>query len=210
MNMHRITLLSLFLLVSANYSWSQQSLSASEISRFKSKVEQKAANTKTIVSNFTQKKHLDFLENDVISQGKLSYKAPNLVKWMYTKPFKYSVVFKDNKLFINNDGKKSDVKIGASKLFEQLNQLIIKSVNGNMFDAMQFDMAFSKLNMNYTVNFKSKNTDLAKYIAAFVLKFNDKYEVVSVKMVEPTGDYTLIEFNKRQDNIPLSDEIFSN
>jgi len=209
--MHKPILYIFILLVTANIHAQQTKMSVEEISSFKLKVKTTAKNTKTILSNFTQYKHLEFLSNDIKTSGKMSFKAPNLVKWEYINPFKYSVVFKEDQLLINDDGKKSDVKIGSSKMFKKLNQLIVNSVNGDMFDDSEFDTSYYKTSSFYVVLFTSKDKNLSKYIKQFILHFSKKeLHVTEVKMIEPSDDYTQILFKNRQDNITLNDEVFTN
>ena len=111
---------------------------------FKRKSENTSSKTKTITSDFVQYKHLDFLANDIITKGNLAFKTPDLVKWAYVEPFVYSVIFKNENLYINDEGQKSDVNLSSSKLFKQLNKLIVNSVKGDMFDENEFDIAYFK------------------------------------------------------------------
>ena len=92
-------------------------MSVSEIASFKDQVSNSSKTTTTIVSDFVQYKHMDFLANDIETSGKLAFKAPGLVKWEYTSPYQYSVIFKEDKLLINDGGTKSNVDIGSSKMF---------------------------------------------------------------------------------------------
>jgi len=199
-----------FLLVMGTLS-AQTKMTNSEITSFKEKVKATASKTKTIESDFTQFKHLDFLENDIKTSGKMLFKSPNLVKWAYTDPFKYSVIFKEDKLLINDEGKKSDVNIGSSKLFKKLNQLIVNSISGDMFVDSEFTMTFLKTNQYFQVQFISKDKNLKKYIKQFVLNFDkSNYAVIEVKMVEPSDDYTRIVFKNRKENQTIKDEVFNN
>ena len=201
-----------FIIVCSLHSFSQEvSLTDSEVATFKQNVKTTADKTKTIISNFIQNKHLDFLSNDIETSGNMFFKAPNLIKWEYTKPYKYSVIFKSNKLLIDDDGKKSDVNISSSKLFSRLNKLIVNSVSGNMFDDNEFDISYFKTDKNYLIKFISKDKNLSKYIQAFELHFTiNDYSVEQVKMIEPSGDYTKIEFKNRKHNKVISDEVFAN
>ena len=61
--------------------FAQTKMSSSEADALRILVKDQAAVTKTIASDFTQYKHMDFLSNDIESTGKLSFKAPDLVKW---------------------------------------------------------------------------------------------------------------------------------
>ena len=105
----------LFLTVFATQAQTQ--MNTLEAKALKAKVKTLASSTKTISSEFVQYKHLDFLDNDIETSGKLAFKAPDLVKWEYLDPFKYSVLFKNETLFINDEGNKSNVDIGSNKMF---------------------------------------------------------------------------------------------
>ena len=123
----------------------------------------------------------------------------------------YSIVFKEGKLLINDEGKKSDVAIGSNQLFKKLNVLIVKSISGDMFDDTEFTMNFMQTTGSVIVTFNSKDSELKKYIKQFVLYFNDKsYAVTEVKMIEPSEDYTHIVFKNRKENQIIKDEVFSN
>ena len=106
--MHRFIYMLVFL-VSIN-SFSQTKMNTEEANTLKTLVKKRAATTKTILSDFTQSKHLDFLDNDIITKGQLAFTSPNNIKWSYIDPFKYSVIFKNETLYINDEGNKSNVK----------------------------------------------------------------------------------------------------
>lgn len=184
-------------------------MSDSEATNLQSKVKTLAESTKTITADFVQYKHLDFLANDIESNGKLSYKSPDLVKWEYQKPYEYSVLFKDDMLFINNEGEKNNVDIGSNKLFKQLNRLIKASVTGDLFNAEEFDISYFKKGDQSEVHFSPKDKKFTRYIKLFQIVFNSEGEVSAVKMIEPSNDYTHIVFSNRLTNQNLSDAVFA-
>ena len=187
----------------------QTPMSLEEATSLKMKVQEQAQKTQTMTVDFVQLKHMDFLSNDIETSGNLALKQPNLVKWQYTAPFKYSILFKDNVLYINDDGKKSDVNMGSNKLFGQLNNLIVNSITGDLFKESEFDISYFKSNEGSEVLFIPKDTKLKKYISQFRLFFNAEAYVTKVKMTEPSEDYTIITFSNRQINKPLSDAVFA-
>lgn len=198
-----------FLLIAASIQ-SQTKMSASEAETLKTLVKKQALTTKTISSDFTQYKHLDFLSNDIVSKGKLAFKTPDLVKWEYTEPYNYTVLFKNETLYINDEGKKNQVDMGSNKLLKELNSLIIKSIKGDMFDDEAFDITYFKTDKNSLVHFIPKDKKSSKYINAFHITFNAKGDVTQVKMIEPSGDFTKIVFTNKELNNPLADAIFTN
>uniref|UniRef100_UPI003593F8A5 LolA family protein n=1 Tax=Pricia sp. TaxID=2268138 RepID=UPI003593F8A5 len=122
----------------------QIKMSAAEANALKMSVRQQADATTTITSDFTQYKHLDFLSDDIESKGKLAFKTPDLVKWEYIEPFSHSIIFKNQTLYINDDGNKRHMDVGGNKIFTQLNQLITASIRGDLFDDDQFNISYFK------------------------------------------------------------------
>ena len=106
-------------------------------------------------------------------------------------------------------GQKSDVNLSSSKLFKQLNKLIVNSVKGDMFDENEFNISYFKTATNSDVHFVPVNKKISKYIKAFHIQFNTKGDVMEIKMIEPSDDYTRIVFSNRIINKPLSDAVFA-
>ncbi len=196
------------LLISTSLS-AQTKMTPVEANTLKASVKQQADATSTITSDFTQYKHLDFLSDDIESKGKLAFKTPDMVKWEYVIPFSYSIIFKNKTLYINDDGNKSNMDVGGNKIFTQLNQLITASIRGDLFDDDQFDISYFKQDGNSLVHFIPKDAQFAEFIKAFHMTFNPAGEVVEVKMIEPSDDYTQIIFSGRETNQPLSDADFT-
>ncbi|WP_103863424.1 outer membrane lipoprotein carrier protein LolA [Aquimarina sp. I32.4] len=199
----------LFLFITTTLA-AQTKMSTIEANALKEKVKTYASTINTISSDFTQYKHLDFLANDIVTSGKMAFKTPNMVKWEYSKPFKYSVVFKNQSLYINDNGNKNTIDIGSSEQFKQLNKLIINSVKGDMFDTNEFSIDYYKKDKNSEVHFSPRDEKFKTFIKVFHITFNPKGDVIEVKMIEPSDDYTTIVFNNRTINTPLADEIFAN
>lgn len=188
--------------------FAQTKMSVQEAKSLQEMVKQKAQQTQTITSDFVQYKHLEFLSNDIQSSGKLAFKSPDNVSWQYVNPFSYKVVFKDEKLLINDNGNKSKLDLGSSELFKRLNHLISGSINGDMFNADEFKIDYFKQDNASLVHFLPKDLEFAEFIQAFHITFSQIGTVEEVKMIEPSGDYTRIVFSNRIENKALPDAVF--
>ena len=154
-------------------------------------------------------KIVSFMDNKLESKGKLVFKAPNLVKWEYTIPYHNIAIFKDDKLYVNNDGDKEVFNLKSNKLFKNLNSLIINCIKGSMFDDRQFSITYFKLDDCFLVKFIPNEKKTKRFIARFELKFsNISAQVEEIKLVEPNGDFTTIIFNNKLLNTEISDESF--
>ncbi len=203
--MRKLVYILFFVVLAVN---AQSKMSTIEANALKATVKALSDKTKTITADFVQYKHLDFLSNDIKSEGKLAFKSPAMVKWEYVKPFSYVVLFKNETLFINDNGNKSNMDMGSNKIFKQLNQLITASIKGDLFDASEFEVFYFKNDENSEVHFNPKDKQFAEFIESFHITFNEKGEVQEVKMIEPSADYTQIVFSNRTTNKPLSDAVF--
>ena len=201
----------LFLLSAMTTFAQEQKMSAAEITTFKNAVNATAKSTKTLTTDFVQYKHMDFLSKDIETSGKMVFKTPGMLLWQYTKPYQYSVVFKNNKIAINDAGKKSEMNVGNSKMFAKLNKLIVGSVSGDMFDENEFTISYFKSPEHNITKLVPKDAALKKYIKQMELHFDKKGSTVAkVKMTEPSNDYTTIVFKNKATNAQVPDSVFTN
>lgn len=207
MQMKQISSL-VFLLFTTLFFAQESKMTAAEITKFKSKIEKETKTIKTIKTDFIQYKHLDFLSKDIETSGKMTFKAPNLLNWQYTKPYEYSIVFKNNKVYINDQGKKSTVD---GKMFEKINSLIVGSVSGNMFDDKEFTITYFKSKEFNITKLVPKTATIKKYIKEVELYFpKNESTVAQVKLIEPSNDYTKIVFKNKIINAKVDDSAFTN
>lgn len=204
-NIFIITLLS----VSGLFLAQNTTMSGTEAKAFVAKVSSETREIKTLQSDFTQTKKMDFLDKNIVTYGKMSLKTPNMLSWKYTKPYQYSIVFKDNKIFINDQGKKSAVD-AKSKTFEKINKLIVGSSNGQMFSDPEFSVVYLKNGSFNIAKFTPKSAQLLKYIKQIELYFPKNQSTVSqVNMTEASGDTTNIVFKNTRINAPVAASEFS-
>ncbi len=187
----------------------QDEMSVSEASVLREKVKNRAVITKTITSDFVQYKHLNFLSDDIVTKGSLVFKVPNLVKWSYINPFAYTIIFKNSNLYINDEGQKSNVNLSSNKLFKQFNEFIVNSIKGDMFDENNFEINYFKDKLYSDVRFVPLNNKIANYIKRIHIYFNSKGDVVEMKMIEPSGDFTRVVFVNRVLNQTVPDALFN-
>ena len=198
-----------FLLVSTLFFAQNTSMTESEAKSFVSKISSETKEIKTLQSDFVQTKKMDFLDKNIVTQGRMSLKSPNTLSWKYLKPYQYSIIFKENKIFINDQGKKSSMD-AKSKTFEKINKLIVGSSNGKMFNDPEFSVVYLK-NASYNIaKFTPKSAQLLKYIKQIELHFPKNQSTVSqVNMTEASGDITHIVFKNTKINAPIPASEFS-
>lgn len=198
-----------FLLVSGLFFAQNTAMTGTETKAFVTKISSETRGIKTLQSDFIQTKKMDFLDKNIVTYGRMSLKSPNMLSWRYTKPYQYGIVFKDNKIFINDQGKKSSVD-ARSKTFEKINKLIVGSSNGQMFNDPEFTVAYFRNTHFNIARFTPKSAQLLKYIRQIELYFPKNQSTVSqVNMLEASGDTTNIVFKNTKINAQIPASEFS-
>lgn len=186
-------------------------LNTTQVKTLKQNIDNATKDLTSLESSFTQTKHLDFMENDVKSSGKLYYKSTNKIRWEYTSPFKYYVIFNNDKMFVNDNGKKKETELSKSKILKDLNKIMLGTVNGSeVLDEKKFKITYSKSGEDYIAKMLPTDATYKKYIQQIDLTFDGKsYLLKKIKTTEPSLDYTLIEFSNQKKNATVSDEKFA-
>lgn len=200
-----------FSLIAVAVNAQEQKMTDGETAAFRQSVNAVSKKITSLATDFTQFKHMDFLAKDIETSGKMFFKEPDKLLWQYKKPYNYTIVFKNGKILINDEGKKSAMDVGSSKIFAKLNKLIVGSVSGNLFDDKEFTiMCFKSKDFN-VAKLVPKDATLKKYIKQIELSFDKQdHTVTQVRLVESAEDYTKIVFKNKVQNAKIDDSIFTN
>lgn len=200
-----------FLVAFSASGWAQETkMTDSEITSFKQSVNAVAKKISTLTTDFVQYKHMDFLAKDIETSGKMFFAEPNSLKWQYKKPYNYAIIFKNGKILIDDEGKKSTVDTGNSKIFGKINKMIIGSVSGNIFDDREFAISFFKNKTNTITRLVPKDAAMKKYIKQIELTFDkEDHTVIQVKLIESSDDYTRIVLKNKTVNAKIDPSVFS-
>ncbi len=181
----------------------------SDPSAFRKAAKEKADKVRTIKSEFTQVKEMDFMEEAVESKGRFAFKEPNYVAWEYTEPFQHKILIRDDKLSIKGEKKKDEYEIGSNEMFQKMNEMIVSSVRGQVFDNEDFQLAYYENESAYLVAMKPRDKGMKEFFEQMQLYFSKgEYEVKKVVMLGSSDDSTTITFQNKEVNVPIPKERF--
>jgi outer membrane lipoprotein carrier protein len=204
----------LFVVLSAGLSFGstaqERPMSQSEILAFKQTVAVTSKKIKTLSADFVQYKHMDFLSKDIESSGKMIFKEPAKLLWQYKKPYNYSVVFRNDRILINDEGKTSKFDVGSSEIFGKLNNFMVRSVSGDLFNDKEFVITYIKAKNYYRALLIPRDAALKKYIKQIEMTFGKDADLSEVKLFESAEDYTRIVFINKQLNGKIDESVFNN
>lgn len=189
--------------VSGNDGKKKTDVTKNELEKY---VAKKVLSIKTIKSDFKQEKILSFLSKTVVSGGKFVFEkniSGNKVKWEYTTPFKYIIIIDGSKIFMKDSEKITSFDMSTSKVFEEINRIMIGSLNGTILsDKENFMFSIEKKERELFVMMTPKNeSEIAKYFKTIemIMDKND-FTVSRLSMIEQSGDRTDLLFTGKKIN----------
>ena len=191
--------------------FAQAPLTDAETVKFQEIIFKRANSLESLSGDFIQTKYIKMMEGAAISSGRLYYMAPDVLKWEYRSPYNYKILFKDDQLIINDDGYKSVTDLKSNKLFEKLVTLISGSINGRLLeDKKNYDVSYFKTTNLISAVIVPKDKSIREMFSQIILLYDRNFIVITVRLVEASGDYTEIDFKKIRINVPINPAIFEN
>jgi outer membrane lipoprotein-sorting protein len=174
------------------------------------KLKEYAAKLKSIKCDFKQEKHLEYLDVALESGGKFWFVSPDKVRWEYDKPFNYILILSSGKLKMISDKSNNEIDMKGNAVFEQVNNLMIAAVSGNVFDNKEYSVKAFENKEYYLINIKPVSGYLSQMIKEIDLYFDKKnYVVTKIRMLESESDYSMITFTNLNINEPVDIKVFN-
>lgn len=165
--------------------------------------------TSTITADFTQVKEMSFLEEKVISSGKFYFQKEKLLRWEYTSPFSYAIILNGDRIRIIDEGRSKDFDAGSNRMFLEISNIMTGMVDGTLLAGSQFTTTWYEAQGYYRAVMIPNVAAMKGYLARIELKLNkEDYSVDELKMIEKSGDYTLITFLNKKLNETIPAAIF--
>jgi len=176
---------------------------------FKSKFASVAGQTKSIRSEFTQEKTMTMLSEKIVSNGKFFFKKDNKVRMEYLTPFKYLMIINGSKVYIRDGAKESTISTSGNKIFKQVSQIMLDCVSGNMLSNPDFKTAVYENKTAYLIEMTPITKGMMEFFSQiFVYVDKSDHQVSKVQMIELSGDFTILNFTKKEMNSELPESLF--
>ncbi len=212
MHMNKIlaSLLSVFIFCSLQAQYAGYT-AVKDINVFRQQFAAASQKLNSLQSDFIQEKNLSMLSEKIISKGKFWFKKENKVRMEYTQPFKYLMIMNGSNIYIKDGQKENRVSTNSNKLFQQINKIVVDCVKGTTFSNTDFKFNVFENKSTYLIEL----TPVVKNLQSIFKNINvivdrKDFSVNSIKMIEPSGDYTNINFTNKILNTNLADALFTN
>lgn len=170
----------------------------SNTSEVEKNIKEASEKLKTLQANFTQDKNLTFLDEIIQSKGRFVFQSPNSVRWEYTEPYLYLIIIDNGIITIKDEQKTNKVEMASNPIFKQINNLMLSTVKGDILLNTDFESKVYENNNSYKIELQPKDNNMKEFISEINLILDKKnLTVISIKMIEPMGDYTFITFKNK-------------
>ncbi len=178
-------------------------------SEFARQLQTTTAATKSIRSDFSQEKYMQYLDITLKSSGKFWYEAPDKVRWEYQEPFGYKVIINSGKLSLISDDSENQFEMNRSALFEQVNKLMMSAITGDIGANDEYSAKLYAGKEFYLAVLVPADETVKQMIGSMELYFDKtEYMVRKIKIVEANGDYSLITFTNQHFNGKIDASVF--
>jgi len=185
-------------------------VTGSEKTEIEKKIIAAAKKISSLQCKFEQEKTSVLLQEKAVSKGILVYKTPASLRWEYTEPSKYVLIFHQDNVYIKDENGTTN----APKMLKQLGNFIISTINGNsLIDNGNFQI-------DYYENEKMKSVIWVK-LTPIPKKLKDMYASIQIKistsdylateivMEEKSGDKMKITLKDKKMNEDIPNNLFS-
>lgn len=186
-------------------------LSATQQKEVIAKINKATSGLKSMSCSFTQTKHLSMLSDKMVSEGKMSYKQPNKLRWEYTSPYQYLFIFNGTKVYVGNKSRKDVIDTGSNKLFKEVARIMMSTVTGTaLSNAADFSVTVEDGKALWNVTLIPKKKEMKKMFTRIVLSFSKSDLMISeINLHEKNNDRTNIRLRNIKTNIAINENLFA-
>lgn len=157
---------------------------------------QQTASMQCMNCRFTQQKTMAMLAEPTVSEGLMSYNAPDKMRWEYTSPYSFALLVDGEKITKITDGNEEVLDAKSGRIYQGIVNIIISSATGQkLFDKSMFDVAITDDGEFWKAEMKPKKHNMKRMFSMLTFYFAKSTNIINkVEMTEAGGDVTTIQF----------------
>lgn len=170
-----------------------------------------AAGMKSMSCSFTQTKYLSLLSDKMVSEGKMTYKQPNKLRWEYTSPYQYLFIFNGTKVYVGNKSRKDVIDTETNKVFKEVARIMMSTVTGTaLSNSSDFSIDVADGKTEWKVTLTPKKKEMKKMFRKIELSFKkSNLMITEINIYENNNDRTNIRLKDISTNTTINESLFA-
>ena len=188
----------------------QTKLTSEQEKQVLAKMDQSSKALRSLQCDFIQSKRMKILSKEMQSKGILYFKKPDKIRWQYTSPYDYTFIMNGDKVQIKSAKSTKNIDVQGNKIFRQITTIILNTVTGaGIMNSADFNVELYKSGDIYFAKMQPKKKEVKQVYSSIEVYFNSALTMVeTIKMVEKSGEYTVVKLVAPKINATINESVF--
>lgn len=188
----------------------QTKLTSEQEKQVLAKMDQSSNALRSLQCDFVQSKRMKILSKEMQSKGILYFKKPDKIRWQYTSPYDYTFIMNGDKVQIKSAKTIKNIDIQGNKIFRQISTIILNTITGGgIKNSSDFNVELYKSGDIYFAKMLPKKKEVKQVYSSIEVYFNSALTMVeTIKMVEKSGEYTVVKLVTPKINAAINESVF--
>lgn len=163
----------------------------------------------SIQGNMTQTKTFSFMDKPLVSNGAFRYAQGDKLRWEFIKPTPYCILINGANVRLQENKQEKDLR-SVDRVMRQVKEVIIGCINGSIITDPAYQAEAATKGSDLRIAMRPKDRKLRELIAGIEVTFGPTAkDLRSVKLIDPSGDATFIQFDGLRVNEAIAEKVFA-
>ncbi|MBO6078423.1 MAG: outer membrane lipoprotein carrier protein LolA [Bacteroidaceae bacterium] len=155
------------------------------------------ASMKSMKCDFRQVRTVPLMDDPQISSGEMLYRQPSSLKWIYKKPFIYSITIDNDNISVETDQGGTEMGSDASRMFRGLVGIVLGCMSGeNLKDKRLFQTTVTEQDNEWVAVLVPQRREMKRLFSEIVMVFDPATSLLKrLDMKDQNGGSTAIEIS---------------
>ena len=155
------------------------------------------ASMKSMKCDFRQVSTVPLMDEPQVSSGKMLYRQPSSLKWVYTEPFIYSITIDNDNISVDTGQGQTEIGSDASRMFKGLAGIVLGCMSGeNLKDKRLFQTTVTELDNEWVAVLVPQRREMKRVFSEIVMVFDPATSLLKrLDMKDQNGGSTAIEIS---------------
>ena len=155
------------------------------------------ASIKSMKCDFRQVSTVPLMDEPQVSSGKMLYRQPSSLKWVYTEPFIYSITIDNDNISVDTGQGQTEIGSDASRMFKGLAGIVLGCMSGeNLKDKRLFQTTVTEQDNEWVAVLVPQRREIKRVFSEIVMVFDPATSLLKhLDMKDQNGGSTAIEIS---------------